>query len=293
MHEGQVDIDDDLVRRLLREQFDEIAHLPIEPVASTGTVNALFRIGEEFVARLPLLAEWNESIEREWSWLPWLSARVGSLDMPDPVFKGMPSNEYPFVWSVHRWIEGAPYDDVNVRDERLAAKTLAGFVQELRSLDVVDGAPRGGRDPLPDVDEETRAAIVASGDRVDSTAALEVWNDAVDVAAWNRDSVWIHGDLLRPNLLVNDGRLAAVIDFGGVGVGDPATDLIPAWSVFGPAGRETYRAALDVDERMWRRGRGIALSQAAFAIPYYPETNPAFVALSVRAVEQIIADYDG
>jgi aminoglycoside phosphotransferase (APT) family kinase protein len=291
MHEDEVDVDADVVRRLLAEQVPELAALPITRVASTGTVNALFRVGDEHVARLPLVAHWSDDIEREWQWLPWFAARITTVRLPEPVFKGRPDASYPFVWSVHRWIPGSPYDDTLVDDERAAAETLARFVLELRSLAVVVGAPIGGRDPLRVLDDDTREAIRDSAGVIDADMAMKVWEQALEAPAWNGDPSWIHGDLLRPNLIVQEGRLVAVIDFGFIGVGDPATDLMPAWSVFGPAGQEVFRSMLDPDDATWSRGRGIALHQAASVIPYYTETNPGFVELSRRAIEQIQADF--
>ncbi|MGZ4132122.1 MAG: aminoglycoside phosphotransferase family protein [Actinomycetota bacterium] len=291
MHEGQVEIDADVVRRLLLDQWPAVAERPIRAVDSTGTVNALFRIGEDLVARLPLVARWADGIEREWAWLPWFSERVTAARLPEPVFKGCSTDDYPFPWAIYRWIEGAPYDDKLVEDERSAAETIGRFVLELRSLDVVEDAPRGGRRPLRELDDETRAAIRLADGTIDTAAAMTVWEDALGAPAWDGEPRWIHGDLLRPNLLVDDGRLDAVIDFGGIGVGDPATDLMPAWSVFGAAGREVFRAMLEVDEATWSRGRGIALHQAAMVIPYYVATNPRFVAISSRAIAQIVDDF--
>ena len=291
MHEGEVEIDVDLVRRLLREQWPGVAGLPIGPVDSTGTVNALFRIGDDLVARLPLVARWADGIEREWAWLPWFSERVTAARLPEPVFVGAPSALYPLPWAVHRWIEGSTYDDDVVQDERSAAEALGRFVLELASLEVPDHAPRGGRRPLRELDAETREAIRASEGTIDASAAMTVWEEALDAPGWDGAATWIHGDLLRPNLLVRDGRLDAVIDFGGIGVGDPATDLMPAWSVFGRAGREVFGAMLAVDEATWSRGRGIALHQAAMVIPYSAVTNPRFVELSARAIGQIVEDF--
>jgi aminoglycoside phosphotransferase (APT) family kinase protein len=291
MHEGQVAIEVGLVRRLLRDQWPGVAHRSIRPVDSTGTVNALFRIGEDLVARLPLVARWADGIEREWEWLPWFSDRVTTALLPEPVFKGRPTDDYPLPWAVHRWIDGATYDDDVVDDERSAAETVGRFVLELRSLEVPDHAPRGGRRPLRELDAGTREAIRAADGMIDASAAMTVWEEALDTPAWDGAATWIHGDLLRPNLLVRDGRLEAVIDFGGVGIGDPAIDLMPAWSVFGPAGREVFGSMLEVDEATWSRGRGIALHQAAMVIPYYAETNPRFVELSSRAIGQIVDDF--
>ena len=289
MHDDQVEIDVDIVRGLLAEQRPGLAELPITRVVSTGTVNALFRIGDDLVARLPLQEGWAEGIEREWLWIPWLSSRITSVRLPQPVFKGSANETYPFVWSVYRWIAGAPYDDGLV-DETEAARTLARFVLELRALEVTPSVPKGGRQPLADLDEDTREAIGDAATLIDGSAAMAVWEAALRLPAWDRRPVWIHGDLLRPNLIVHEGRLVAVIDYGYIGVGDPATDLIPAWAVFGPTGRAILREMLQPDDTTWARGRGIALHQAAMIIPYYVETNPAFVELARRTIEQILDD---
>jgi aminoglycoside phosphotransferase (APT) family kinase protein len=150
------------------------------------------------------------------------------------------------------------------------------------------GAPRGGRKPLRELDAVTRTAIKSARGVIDSDAATAAWECALEAPAWNGTPVWIHTDLLRPNLLVHGGRLRAVIDFGGVGVGDPAADVIAAWSVFGPHGRATFRDALGVDDGMWNRARGFALHQATMIIPYYRATNPRFVALAKRTIHEVL-----
>jgi aminoglycoside phosphotransferase (APT) family kinase protein len=190
--------------------------------------------------------------------------------------------------SVDRW---RPYDESLVEDERSAAETLARFVLELRSTEVVDSAPPGGRDPLHEVDEETRIALRAADGEIDAAAALRVWDDALSAPRWEAPGTWVHSDLLRPNLLVAQRRLIAVIDFGAIGLGDPASDLTAAWAVFGPTGRAVYREMLEADDRSWARGRGIALSQAALIIPYYARTNPGFVRVAKRTVEEIIEEF--
>src|SRR5690242_15975921 len=153
MHEDQIDVGVDVVRRLLAEQLPDLAALPIAPVSSTGTVNALFRVGDDLVARLPLTAGWSTDIEHEWRLLPWLSQRITAVRLPEPVHKGRPSDAFPFAWSVYRWIDGSTYDEALVQDEEDAARTLARFVLELRSIEVSDDAPAAGRDPLVELDE--------------------------------------------------------------------------------------------------------------------------------------------
>jgi aminoglycoside phosphotransferase (APT) family kinase protein len=292
MHDDEVDVDVDIVRALLAEQRPDLAGLPVTRVVSTGTVNALFQIGDDLVARLPLQPEWEEGIDREWQWIPWLTSRITSIRLPEPVFKGEANDAFPFTWSIYRWIEGAPYDDERIDDEAEAARTLARFVSELRTLEITSAAPEGGREPLAELDEDTRGAIENAGTVIDAPSAMAVWDQALRTSPWDGVPVWIHGDLLRPNLIADEGRLVAVIDYGSIGVGDPATDLIPAWAVFGPEGRAVFREMLGPDDTMWARGRGIALHQAAMIIPYYTVTNPAFVELARRTVEQILDDAD-
>jgi aminoglycoside phosphotransferase (APT) family kinase protein len=284
MHREEVDIDAELVGRLVAAQFPRLADLPIEAVRSTGTVNALYRLGDRLYARLPRVQQWAESLDREWSWLPRLAPRL-SLRIPEPVARGDPTSGYPFPWAIYRWIDGQPYADELVDDEHRAARDRAQFVVELRSIEPVVGAPRGGRLPLQALDGLTRAAIVSTRDVIDSDAAIAAWERALEAPAWEGRPVWVHTDLLRPDLLVGGGRLRAVIDTGAVGVGDPAADVIPAWSVFSHAGRGTFRGALDVDDRTWNRARGFALHQAAMIIPYY-------LALAKRTVEEVLADVE-
>jgi len=293
MHADEVDTDVSLVRRLLAAQFPQWSDLPIEQVVSTGTVNAIYRLGADLAVRLPRVQRWAGTLEKEYHWLPKLAPHL-SLRVPEPVGEGHPAYSYPFSWAIYRWIDGRPYSDEIVDDEQQAAKDLARFVAELRRIDPVVGAPRGGRRPLRELDavvgRNTRAAIASARGVIDSDAATAAWERALEAPAWEGPPVWIHTDLLRPNVLVHGGRLCGVIDFGGIGVGDPAADVIAAWSVFNHTGRGMFRGALDVDDGTWNRARGFALHQAAMIIPYYGETNPAFVALAKRTVEEVLAD---
>jgi aminoglycoside phosphotransferase (APT) family kinase protein len=294
LHADEAGTDAALVGRLLAEQFPDLAGLPVRAFRSTGTVNAIYRIGDELYARLPRLAKYEGDLHRERDWLPRLAPAL-PLRVPEPVAFGRPGEGYPFEWGIFRWLEGAPYagaaagaDGVAagagvVADERAAAEDLARFVRDLRAIPVPAGAPRGGRRPLRELDAITRDAL--AGD----DAALAAWERALETPPFTGTPVWIHCDLLRPNLLVSGGRLSAVIDFGGIGAGDPAADVIAAWAVFDAPGREAFRAALGVDDDTWARARGFALHQAALIVPYYAETNPAFSALARRTIAQVLA----
>ena len=288
MHPGEIDIGVSLVRRLLVEQFPHLAQYSLAAVRSTGTVNAIYRLGDALYVRLPRLAAWAESMDNEWNWLPKLAPHL-SLHIPQPIARGEPASGYPCPWAIYRWIEGTPYQDDLIRGERQAAQDLAHFIIELRGVDS-QGAPRAGRPPLAELDAETNIAIKSSRGTIDTETASAAWARSREAPAWDGKPVWIHGDLLKSNLLGQDGRLCAVIDFGEAGIGDPAADVVPAWSVFNKAGRAAFRQALDVDDDTWRRARGYALHQALMIIPYYPDTNPEFVAMAKRTVEEILAE---
>ena len=288
MHAEELVVDEATAARLVAEQHPSLAGLPVRAVPSVGTVNAVFRLGDDLCLRLPRVPAWAMSLDRELEWLPRLAPHL-PVPVPQVVATGEPGAGYPLRWAVLRWIEGEPYADDVVADEVVVARRLAAFVRALRAVDAA-GAPVAGRRPLAELDVETRAALRAVPDLLDVDAATAAWERAVAAPVWDGRPSWIHGDLLRPNLLVRDGRLCAVIDFGGVGGGDPATDVVAAWSVFGPAGRRAYRRALDVDDATWERARGIALHQAALLIPYYRDTNPAFAALGRRTVERVLED---
>lgn len=288
MHDDEVAIDAELVRRLLAEQIPEFSQLPLREVPSTGTVNAVFRLGDALAARVPRVLRWASDLERELAWLPILKSEL-TLTVPRPVRTGSPTEYYPMPWAVYEWIDGSPYSNDGVDDDLQAARDLANFVTELQRIDST-GAPPAGRRPLRELDAITRDALAASATEIDAPTATKIWDAVIETPAWTGAPVWIHTDLLPPNLLVSDGRLAAVIDWGGAGIGDPAADVIAAWSVFGAAGRRAFRMHLGTDDETWNRGRGFALHQAALIIPYYRDTNPEFVAMAVRTIQEILSD---
>lgn len=298
MHADEVDVGVDLVRRLLTDQFPHWARLPIEPVPSTGTDNALFllrdgRLGDDLVVRLPRIHWAVGQVEKEQRWLPRLAPCL-PLAIPEPVGMGGPSEGYPWRWSVYRWLPGENATRAHFADLSQTAADLAGFVLALRRLDVMDeawsGAPRSTRGvPLAERDAATRIAIDQLGSLIDARAVLAAWEAALAAPAWDGPPIWSHGDIQPGNLLVRDGRLSAVIDFGCLGVGDPACDLMIAWTLFRGESRDRFRAALAVDAATWARGRGWALSVALIALPYYLSTNPAIVELSRRAIAEVLA----
>jgi aminoglycoside phosphotransferase (APT) family kinase protein len=289
MHADEVETDVTLVRRLLAGQFPQWAELPIELVISSGTDHDIYRLGEGLAARLPRIGWASAQAAKEAEWLPRLAPHL-PLAVPVPLAMGHAAEGYPFDWSVCTWLPGGNANGT-IDDLDQAAVDLAGFVTALRGLDT-SGAPvrlphkRGG--PLAEGDDDVRRSISELGDRIDGAAALASWEESVAAPAWDGAEVWLHGDLLPGNLLVVDGRLSAVIDFGCLGVGDPACDLQPAWNVFASASRERFRAELAVDEASWLRGRGWALCQAVVALPYYWDTNPGMIRQARHALSQVL-----
>jgi aminoglycoside phosphotransferase (APT) family kinase protein len=289
MHADEVDIDASLVRRLLAAQFPHWADLPIEPVPSAGTVNALYRLGDHMVVRLPRVERWARSLETEYEWLPKLAPHL-PLAIPEPLEIGDPGEGYEWRWCVYRWLNGDTWTTGGVRDLCEAAEDLARFIIALRRIDTA-GAPRrpAGYETLAR-HAYVRPAIAAARGLIDTDAADAAWDTALALPAWDGPPVWVHGDLSRPgNLLVEEGRLTAVIDFGGAGLGDPARELMAAWTHFSGESRHVFRRALAVDDATWARGRAWTLTRV-MNVAYYVETNPVIVAEAQHAIAEVLAD---
>jgi aminoglycoside phosphotransferase (APT) family kinase protein len=293
MHDDEVSASIELVGQLLADQFPQWADLPIAPVRSAGTDHAIYRLGEGMSVRLPLRPSAAGQVDKEQLWLPRLAPHL-PCPVSRPLGLGAPGHGYPWKWSVCAWLLG---DNPTAGDDATGwVADLARFVDALHAIDLTGGPPPGrhnfGRGvPLALRDAMTRQAIAESKDLIDTEAATAAWEADLAAPAWSAAPVWIHGDLCPGNLLVAEGRLAAVIDFGGLAVGDPACDLIVAWNLLTGPSRETYRAALGVDEASWARGRGWALSVALLQLPYYVHSNPVLAANSRLTIAAVLADH--
>lgn len=289
MHAAEADIDTALVRRLVAGQFPAWADLPVEPVPSSGTDNAMYRLGDDLAVRLPRIPAAAGNVALEQEWVPLLAPLL-PVAVPAPVGLGTPADGYPHPWSVLRWLPGANPAVGGLAEPGQLALDLAAFVTALRRVDPA-GAPRSGRGlPLATRDAPTRAAIAASDGLVDIAAVTAIWEDSLRIPPWSGRAAWTHTDLSPGNLLVRDGRLAAVIDWGIAGVGDPTVDLIIAWNLLPASARRTFRDALAVDDDTWRRGRGWALSISIIQLPYYQHTNPALAENSRHVIAEILAE---
>jgi aminoglycoside phosphotransferase (APT) family kinase protein len=288
MHADQIDIDAALVRELLAADFPGWADLPLRPVVSAGTVNAIFRLGDELAVRLPLTAGGVADLATEQQWVPWLAPKL-PVGVPLPVGQGRPGAGYPFPWSVFRWQRGTNPDVDALADPDGLADDLAEFVAVLRGIDPA-GAPDSPRaEALAERDHATRTAIRQLAGEIDTGAVTAAWEDALAATVHTGPPTWIHGDFSPGNVLVDGaGRLAAVLDFGCLGLGDPAVDLIAAWNLLPARVRPRLRAG--ADDAMWLRARGWVLSISLIQLPYYRDTNPAMAANSRHVIKEVLAE---
>lgn len=300
MHADEIETSVGLVRSLLQSQYPQWADLPLKRIASAGTDNVIYRLGDTLSVRLPRIHWAIDQIDKEHEWLPKLAPHL-PLIIPNQLAIGEPDYGYPYRWGVYEWLGGKNSAESPPTDLNQAACDLAQFLIALRQIDTAD-APRA-QDvnirgmPLYLRDDQTRSAISAiasipqmSG-MIDTKVATEIWETALAQPEPTEPAVWLHGDLLCGNVLVQDGRVSAVIDFSGLCVGDPTCDLMIAWSLLDHESRAIFRSSLGVDSATWLRGMGHALSQAVMFVPYYLETNPIGVRYAMRMLEQIFEAY--
>jgi aminoglycoside phosphotransferase (APT) family kinase protein len=286
-------IDAELVRRLIAAQFPQWAHLSIKPVEPGGWDNRTFRLGDRMSVRLPSAAAYVAQVEKEHRWLPEIAPHL-PLPIPTPLAKGAPGAGYPWPWSVYGWLDGKPAKADLIVDLTRFSRALAGFLVALQRIDATGGPlagqhnfHRGGE--LVVYDAQTRAALSTLGGRVDTAAIEDVWAAALH-SEWQGKPVWVHGDMAWGNLLVQDGELYAIIDFGSSAVGDPACDLVIAWTQFFGESRQAFHAALPLDDETWARGRGWALWKALVIVAGH-DSNQRDAEKSWRVINEVVADH--
>jgi len=292
LHNDEVDIDEVLVRRLLGAQMPQWAALPLHLVDPAGTDNVMIRLGGTLVVRLPRTASAAAGVDKEQRLVPRLAPLL-PVAVPAPLGFGVPDAGYPWHWSVSPWLVGLPATP-GVADGRLAVQ-LAEFVSALRTIDTFGLAAEGSlhsyrADPLARRDEDTRDCIQQCRDLLDIRCVTAAWNQSVDVEDYTGQPVWMHADLQPGNLLIGEGRLSAVIDWGGLALGDPAIDCLVAWTLLTPSTRPTFRSRVGVDDATWARGRAWALSIALVALPYYVHTNRQITAWARHTITQTVQD---
>ncbi|MFE0203784.1 aminoglycoside phosphotransferase family protein [Streptomyces sp. NPDC058985] len=290
--ETRPQIGEALVRRLVDSQFPQWAGLALKLLDPAGSDHVIYRMGEELSVRLPRHSGAIGQARKEFQWLPQLAPHL-PLAIPVPVGVGEPDFGYPWPWAVSRWLDGEVATVDALGDSPGAAVELARFLVALQGFapeDIPVGDAReclAGR-PLSDRDRATRVAIAEVDGVFDATAMTELWNAALSAPGWDRCPVWFHGDFHTGNLLARDGRLSAVIDFGGLGIGDPACDLMIAFTLMSADSRAAFRDALGVDDATWTRGRGWALATGLNAYTYYAAVNPRVAAQTTRQITQAL-----
>jgi aminoglycoside phosphotransferase (APT) family kinase protein len=288
-----MDITVQLVRELIDNQFPQWKHHSITPVDKSGHDNRTFRLGSEMTVRLPSHKRYALAVEKEMMWLPVFKPLL-SLPIPAPVAKGEPSKEYPFAWSVNRWIEGHTVTHGNIRSQNQLAEDLARFLLELQAIDASKGIPagvqnfhRGGN--LRIYHDETLSAIAKLAGSYDRKLLSDIWELSLSTR-YQSAPVWLHGDIAVGNLLVQEGRLSGVIDFGTMGVGDPSSDLVMAWTFFDDDSRAVFLEHMNVDEDMINRARGWALWKAL--ITYVGNERGSELSVwGQHVIDVIIAEY--
>ncbi len=293
LHDDEPDTSPRVVRTLLQDQVPEVAGLSLERLSNTGSDNALYRLGGRFVVRLPRLADAAGRLGVELSWLPRLAGFP--VAVPEVVHVGEPTEAYPHRWAIVRWLDGVDAWDARHHGDWFGTdlgQDLAAVVRHLRGMSAAGAPPRepgqrGG--PLRALDDRVRWWLERAGSLIDVGAVTRLWEECLEGAADEVEPSLVHGDLIPGNLLVADGRLTAVLDWGVLGAGDPAEDLNPAWSVLDAAGAAAFREALGVDEQSWSRGRGFALEQAIGGVVYYVPRRHPLGDVMQRTLERLLS----
>ena len=287
-------IDAALVQRLVAAQFPQWAGLSVVPAEPQGWDNRTFHLGTDLAVRLPSAVGYAAQVDKEHRWLPVLAAWL-PLPIPVPRARGRPGEGYPFAWSVYSWLDGDTALTPPPRQPHRVARSLARFLRALHRVPTAGGpvpgphsAFRGG--PLLTYDDETRRAIAQLGDLVDVPAVVAVWEAAL-AATWEGPAVWFHGDVAAGNLLLRGDDLAAVIDFGCCGVGDPACDVTIAWTLFSGRSRAEFRTGLPLDAATWARGRAWAAWKALITIAQYRSSAPARASAAARVLHEVVTDH--
>lgn len=289
-----IEINAALVKQLVAAQFPHWANLPISQIEEGGVDNRTFRLGDAMIVRLPSAAAYAPQVGKEHQWLPVLRSRL-PLPIPIPLGLGEPGADYPLPWSVYSWLEGETAQTASVHNLDQFAADLAHFLVALREIDAKKGPIAGAHNfhrggLLSIFDAQTRASINTLADAIDAAKAMDVWNTAL-TTSWLEPSVWVHGDIAASNLLVKEGQLCAVIDFGCLGVGDPSCDLVIAWTFLDAASRETFRKVSALDAGTWERARGWAMWKALITLVQCRTSNSIEAVKASKVICAVIDDH--
>lgn len=284
-----------LVQQLIREQFPDFSMLTIQPVKVQGHDNRTFRLGNDMLIRLPTEEAYALKVTKEQALLPQLAPHL-TVTIPMPLKLGRPSDAYPFHFSIYQWTDGQSANQVKTdqQSKQHLALGLASFLKELQSIDTTNGLPPGQHnwwrgDHVSVYDQQTRSQIAELKDSIDSHRALALWEKALS-SRWSKTPVWIHGDFASGNILIKDGKLSGIIDFGGIGIGDPACDLVILWTFLEGKSREVFRRSIGLDTDTWTRARGWALWKATFELCQRNDKNDQASMTQQRIINDVLDD---
>ena len=293
--DDRIEVLPETVSALVAEQFPQWVHLPVKPVEHSGWNNRSFRLGDTMIVRLPSAVRYVAQVDKEQQWLPYLAARL-PLPVPEPLALGQPGQGFPWRWSIYRWIEGTPLVLALAQtDLNSVARDVAGFLTALQAVDASSGPAAGTHNfhrggSLNVYSDETEAAIMTVSDEIDVDMAREIWSRAL-ASKWQAAPVWVHGDITEGNLLVQNGRLSAVIDFGSCAVGDPSSDLVLAWNLLDRDSRHLFRQLLPYTPKTWERARGWALWKALITLSAQRPDGTPLADWSRRALREVFSDH--
>lgn len=291
LHPNEVNISLNLVQHLLETQFPHWANLPLHLLEAGGTENVLCRLGETLLVRLPRIDWAVAPLAKDELWLPFVAPHL-PLQIPKQLARGVPSETYPFIWGVYAWLEGKDLFNAPLENKETLALDLVNLIQALQRIPIPANPPPARGKPFTDEDAAVRENLALLPSHFQPALLEQIWQQALDAPVWTGVPVWSHGDLHGANLLGQDGRLSAVLDFGALGVGDPIYDYASAWMLLNQPARAVFRAALGLDDATWMRSIGVALRCAAFAYPYYVNTNPVLTSIATHSIQQILLDHD-
>jgi aminoglycoside phosphotransferase (APT) family kinase protein len=283
----------DLARKVIAEQFPEYVSLPVVDVEKQGHDNRTYRLGEHMLIRMPTATDYALKVPKEQELLPGLAKRL-SVNIPAPIKRGKTSTDYPYPFSIYRWLSGKSINLLTLTDQdtEQLAFDLAKFLKELQAINDIEGPEPGQHnswrgDHVSVYDKGAREQIAELSDVIDASRALALW-DKASATKWDKQPVWIHGDFAIGNILMDDGKLSAVIDFGGAAVGDPACDLVIAWTyLFGKA-HEIFIAEMDMDPDTWLRARAWALWKATFELCQISDKNSPEAHWQKRIMDEVM-----
>jgi aminoglycoside phosphotransferase (APT) family kinase protein len=290
-----LNITSSLARKLIDEQFPEYSHLPITPVAKQGHDNRTYRLGDELLIRMPTDESYALKVPKEQELLPQLAPHL-SINIPVPVKMGSPSKDYEFPFSIYRWLEGTSVNLLMLEKEVIIqlAYDLTKFLRELQSITDVTGPNPGQHnwwrgDHVSVYERGFHDQIAHLAKFIDVAKANDLWRQACNIK-WSKNPVWVHGDFAIGNILMQDDKLSAIIDFGGIAVGDPACDLVIAWTFLDGKARDIFIREMALDEDTWLRARAWALWKATFELCQIEDKNSSD-GLALRGVINNVLEY--